>query len=109
MTDTQPPAPYVPTTPVSVPGRVLGIVGLVVDFFVPLVGLILSIVARSQSKKAAVPNTPAKIGVILGIIFLILQIIGIIIFIVVIAGVASHCADLGPGVHELNGTRYTCS
>lgn len=73
MTDTQIPAPVVPTPmapAASVPGQVLGIIGLIAACLIPvtLVGLILSIVARSQSKKAGVSNTPAKVGMIIGII-----------------------------------------
>lgn len=45
-------------------------------FFFSLVGLILGLVAQSQSKTAGTPNTPAKVAVILGIIFLALQVFG---------------------------------
>src|SRR4051812_42741634 len=44
MTD----APVAATPVGSVPGKTLGIVGLVLDFIFPLLGLILSIVAKSQ-------------------------------------------------------------
>ncbi len=75
MTDASAPAP-------SVPGKTLGIVGLVLAFLAPLIGLILSIVASNQSKAAGVPNTPAKVGIILSIIFMVL---GLIISIAVTA------------------------
>ena len=76
MTDATPaPAP-------SVPGKTLGIVGLVLAFLFPLLGLILSIVASNQSKAAGVPNTTAKVGIILSIVFLVL---GLIISIAVTA------------------------
>ncbi|MCS0498381.1 DUF4190 domain-containing protein [Protaetiibacter mangrovi] len=67
------------------PGKTLGIVGLVLVFFTGIIGLILSAVALSQSKNAGFQNTPAKVGVILGIVFLALGIVFTIIYIVIIA------------------------
>lgn len=97
----------------SEPGKTLGIVALVVVFFFSLIGLILGYVARSQSKKAGVTNTPAKVAIILGWIFLVLSIIvGIIIAVVTIAGlgaIAEACEQFGPGTHQLtNGGTITC-
>jgi TRAP-type C4-dicarboxylate transport system permease small subunit len=114
MTDTAPqtppPAPAAqPVSPPVIPGRTLGIVGLILTFFVSLIGLILSAVARSQSKKAGYSNTPATVGIVLGIIFLVVQIIGIVIAIIAFADIAAQCAGLGNGVHHINGVTYTCS
>jgi hypothetical protein len=64
----------------AVPGKTLGIVALIVAFFFSVVGLILGIVARNQSKAAGVENTPAKIAIILGIVFTVLSIIGWFVF-----------------------------
>jgi hypothetical protein len=72
-----PPAAYA-AGPAPVPGKTLGIVGLIVAFFFPLVGLILSIVARSQSKRVGVPNTPATAGIVVGIVFIVVYIIATI-------------------------------
>ncbi len=95
-----------------VPGKTLGIVALVVVFFASLVGLILGYVAKSQSKKAGVPNTPATVAIILGWIFLVLTIIGVIIFFVFLGvGLNAYnelCSELGSGVYESNGTTITC-
>lgn len=65
--------------PAKPPGQTLGIVALIVVFFVTIVGLVLGIVAMSQSKAAGVDNTPAKIAVILGCVLVVLQIITVII------------------------------
>jgi preprotein translocase subunit SecG len=73
------------TTPAPAPasdGKTLGIVGLVLAFLVPLAGLIVSIIAGNQSKAAGVENTPAKVGVILSIVFMVLGIIFTIIYFV---------------------------
>ena len=106
------PAPVpAPAAPASAPGKTLGIVGLILSFFGPvsLIGLILSIVARSQSKKAGVSNTPATIGIVIGIIVLVITIISFIVAGVGAAALISQCADLGPGVHDVNGVTVTCS
>jgi hypothetical protein len=104
-----------------VPGKTLGIVGLIVGiagfFIVPLLGsiagLIISIIGRNQSKAAGVPNGPAKAGVIVGIIGIVLSVIWIAIVVIAIVVGASAliatCGDLGPGEHLVNGVTVTCS
>ena len=72
------------------PGKTLGIVGFVLAFVAPLVGLILSIVARRQSTSAGFDNGLAKAGVIIGAVLTALSIIGIIIYIVAIAAVVRN-------------------
>jgi hypothetical protein len=67
-------------TPVS-DGKTLGIVGLVLAFVFSLAGLIVSLIARNQSKAAGVTNTPAKVGVVLSIIFLVISVLSWIGFI----------------------------
>ena len=62
------PAPAA-AAPAAAPGKTLGIVGLVFAFLFPLLGLILSIVAKVQSRGAGIKNTPATVGIILSIIF----------------------------------------
>lgn len=74
-----------PVAPADYPGKTLGIVGLVLAIVAPLVGLIISIVARKQSREAGVDNGMAKAGVIVGAILTVLGIIGTIIYIVVFA------------------------
>lgn len=108
-----PPSGY-DNVPATVPGKTLGIVAVIVVFFASVVGLILGYIARSQSKKAGVANTPAKVAIILGWIFTILGIIGgIIATIMIISGfgaLADACNQLGPGVWQLdNGTTLTCN
>ncbi|MGG7507297.1 hypothetical protein [Plantibacter sp. YIM 135249] len=90
MTNPAPQQPqYQPAAPADYPGKTLGLVGLILAIILPLVGLILSLVAQSQSKKAGVPNTLAKVGVIIGAILTALGIISVIISIVIGIGAAS--------------------
>jgi len=96
--------------PATYPGKTLGIVGLIVSFFFSLVGLIISIIAFNQSKAAGFKNTPAKVGIILGIVFLILGIVGIILGVVLgVGAVSSLCDGLDAGTYETTtGTTVTC-
>jgi len=114
MTDVTPPASApVPPAPAAAPasdGKTLGIVALVVSFFASVIGIILGFVARSQSKKAGVKNTPATVAIVLGFVFLVA---GIIIAIAIttlgVAGVAALCDGMEPGVYQTtDGTTITC-
>lgn len=70
------------------PGQGLAIAGVVSAFFMPLVGLILSIVAKNRSKAVGIHNSLAKAGVILNSVLLALQVIiavGILIAIIMSA------------------------
>ena len=57
------------------PGKTLGIVGLVLAIVAPIVGVIVSAIAMSQSKKAGYPNKLAKIGIIVGIVLTVLYVV----------------------------------
>lgn len=102
-------APVTPAPVAASDGKTLGIVALIVSFFVSLLGIILGFVARGQSKRAGVKNGPATAAIVLGFIFLIGTIIWIVVAVALLGGIAAQCADLGPGVHEVGGVTYTCS
>ena len=63
------------------PGRTLGIVGLILAIVGSFVGLIISIIAFNQSKKAGFNNGLAKAGIIVGIITTLLSIATIIFYV----------------------------
>ena len=94
--------------PAEDPGKTLGIIGLVLSFFTAIIGLIISIVALRRSKKAGFKNTPALIGIIVGILSTVVAIIIAIVSIVALTAVLSQCGQLGPGVHDVNGVTVTC-
>jgi preprotein translocase subunit SecG len=79
-----------PAAPTDYPGKTLGIVALVLAFVFTLLGLILGIVANNQSKAAGVKNTPAKVAIILSVIFIVGGIL-----IAIIAGVTGGLAVSG--------------
>jgi hypothetical protein len=101
------PIPAPPGT--DYPGKTLGIVGLILSFFTTIIGLIISAVALSQSKKAGFKNTPALVGVIIGSIGVVVGIIIAIVAIVTLVAVGNQCAQLGNGEHEVNGVTITCN
>lgn len=94
--------------PAEDPGKTLGIIGLVLSFFTAIIGLIVSIVALRKSKKAGFKNTPALVGIIVGILSTIVAIIIAVVSIIAVTAVLSQCAQLGPGVHDVNGVTVTC-
>lgn len=112
--EVQQPAPVQPVAapaPVSAenPGKTMGIVGLILSFLMPLVGLIISIIALRKSKKAGMSNGLAVAGIVLGAIGIVFQLIMFSIFGVAILAVLQKCAELGPGTHYVDGTTFTCN
>jgi len=108
MTDAAP-APAAPAAPAASDGKTLGIIALVAAFFISLLGIILGFIARGQSKRAGVKNTPATVAIVLGFIFLIISVIIIAVSVAGLGALASQCAEYGPGVHQLpNGVTLTC-
>ncbi len=65
-----------PVSTASTAGKTLGIVALIVTFpfGLSLLGLILGLVARSQSKAAGIKNTPATVAIVLSLVFIVLTI-----------------------------------
>jgi len=114
MTDVTPPASApVPPAPAAAPasdGKTLGIVALIVSFFFSLIGVILGFVAKSQSKKAGVKNTPATVAIVLGLVFFVLTIISIVVITSLgVAGLSALCEGMEPGMYQTtDGTTITC-
>ena len=80
--------PETRSNPADFPGRTLGIVGLVLAIVAPLIGVIVSAVAFSQSKKAGYSNTLARVGIIVGAA---LTALGLIVTIIsIIAGAVTY-------------------
>ncbi len=106
------PAPAPGAAPVS-DGKTLGIVGLILAFVFSLAGLIVSIIARNQSKRAGVSNGPATAGIIISLIGIVVYVIAIIAIVAggaaLFGGLAQICAEYGTGVWEVDGVTYTCS
>jgi hypothetical protein len=95
--------------PASTAGKTLGVVGLILSLFSGPIGLIVSAIAKSQSKKAGIKNGAATAGIVIGLLSTIAIIVAIVVGVTTAGALVSQCADLGPGVHELdNGVTITC-
>jgi len=115
------PAPYssVPPPPPPgyyyvqppVPGRGLGIAGFVLSLFVigNIVGLILSIVALVQSKRAGRGNGFAVAGIVIASVGVALTILVVALAVPAFIDAANTCARLGDGVHTVGNSTYTCT
>jgi hypothetical protein len=96
---------YPTAAPLTFPGKMLGIVGLIAAFVAPPIGVVLSIVSKVQSK--GFKNTPATAGIVVGAILIVLY---IAFFVILFTTLFSQCGEYGPGVHQLpNGGTLTCS
>jgi len=78
-----------PPAGVDYPGKTLGIVAVIVAIFFNLIGLILGIVARNQSKQAGYKNTPATAAIIIGAVLLVLGIISVIVVFALAGSIAA--------------------
>jgi hypothetical protein len=74
----------------SFPGKTLGIIALVVAIFFNIIGFILGLIARNQSKNAGYKNGPATAAMIIGIA---LFAVGVIVGILVGASIAGACTS----------------
>lgn len=111
---TLPSAPAQPTVdlaPATVPGRGLAIAAFVLAFVVPPVGAILGIVALVKLRKNGGKQGLAIAAIVLGALFTIGWIIFAVAMTAVLAGavgLVAACAELGPGVWDIDGTTITC-
>lgn len=98
--------PYASAAPA--PAKGLSIAGIIVGIFIPLVGLILSIVAFVKRKRAGASLGLPITGIIVSAVFLVIH--GIITANIVSLAIqlAQACQILGPGVHVVDGITYTC-
>jgi hypothetical protein len=68
-----------PSAGADYPGKMLGIVGLIVAILASAIGLIISAIAFTQSKRAGYKNMPALIGIIVGAVLLVITVISVIV------------------------------
>lgn len=93
------------------PGRVLGIVGLILAIFVSVVGLVISIVARRKSSKAGHKNGIALAGIVVGVITTIGTIIAIIALVYAASigtNLVQQCKGHPNHPVTINGQQVTC-
>jgi hypothetical protein len=83
--------PVVPATAASreFPGQTLGVVALVLSFFLQLPALIMGIIAWNWSNRAGVANTPAKIAVFVSIGLIVLGLLAVIGWAIALASLST--------------------
>jgi len=87
-------APLAPAPGVAeYPGRTLGVVALVLAFFMQLPALIMGIVAWNWSNRAGVSNTPAKAAVFVSIGLIVLGIIALVGWVALVASLGDAILD----------------
>ena len=86
------------------PGKVLGIVGLVLSIPLSLVGLVLGIVGLVKSRRARLNNWWAVAAIVVSF----LVIVAIVIWAATLVWLMGECAELGPGIHDVNGRPIEC-
>lgn len=104
---TSPITENVPSEPTAEdPGRTIGIIGLVLAILIPLIGLVVSIVARSKSKKAGHKNGLALAGIFVSLALIVVTIVGTAFF---VFGATNFCKENGTGTHTTeDGVIITC-
>jgi hypothetical protein len=112
LTEAAPAAPA-PAAIMENPGKTLGIVGLILAFFVNIAGLIVSIIALNKSKKAGYTNGLALAGIIVSIVSIVVTTIVIISLVALGAAglnaIAEVCAGMASGEVMTDGvTTFTC-
>lgn len=96
MSDSTPTAPadqagdsptIAPRAAKEYPGQTLGVVALVLSFFLQIPALIMGIIAWNWSNRAGVPNTPAKVSVFVSIGLMVLGILAFVGWVILLASV----------------------
>lgn len=105
MSAVPPPAPHSTVNP----GKTMGVVSLVLSVIgFNVIAIIVGFVGLNKSKKAGHKNGFAVAGIVIGFLSLIVIIALIAGGGALFGGLAQVCAELGEGVHEVNGVTYTC-
>lgn len=105
-----PPPPQYQQAPAapSDAGRVMGIVGIICAFVLPVVGLILGIVSVVQARKGGGSKGLGIAAIIIGAVTTIIATVIVVAAATAIGTITAACAELGPGTHFVNGVTYTC-
>lgn len=67
------------------PGQTMGVIALVLSFFMQIPALILGIIAWSWSNKAGASNVPAKVAVAVSAVLLVLGVLVLVGWIILIS------------------------
>lgn len=90
---------------------VLAVTGLVLALFpvFDVAGLVLSIIASRRSRHDGGPRGLALAGIITASVTIVLFTVAAVLLGTLFSGLFATCAELGEGVHVVDGVTYTCS
>jgi hypothetical protein len=90
---------------------VLAVTGLFLALFpgFDIAGLVLSILALRRSRRDGGPRGLALAGIIVAAVTIVLYTAGVVALVAVFGSLFATCAELGAGVHVVDGVTYTCS
>lgn len=98
------------SVPVQEPGADLSISGMVFAFFMPPLGLVLSILGLRKSKRAGIRNRRAFVAMIISSVTTAFSIGILTFFISTLVTMSQRCGELGPGTHYIDATtKIQCS
>lgn len=85
-------------------GADLSISGMVFAFFMPPLGLALSILGHRKAKRAGERGRLAFVGILISSATTVVAVGGLIVFIATLVTVSQKCSELGSGTHYLDTT-----
>jgi hypothetical protein len=110
---TSKPDPASPNALPQAPNFILGLMSLIFAFAFPIAGLVIGAIALNLARRGGFKDSLALVGFVLGLVFTILIVVGVIVAIVlgftVYGNIFQVCQQLGEGTHQYNGVTYTCS
>ncbi|PWB97927.1 hypothetical protein [Homoserinimonas hongtaonis] len=90
------------------PGKVLGIVGIVLSLALGLIGVALGIVSYKKSRAVGFAGTLGTVSIIVGVITTVLLVLQLVLL-STNNGIGGACDGRKAGVYTLdNGTRISC-
>ena len=98
-------APAQPSSTLAIAGLVTSVIGCTA-----LVGLVLSIVALVRVRRGTATGRGLAIaGIVVGALWLVVGLVLAFGFTGLFVNIFQTCAELGDGVHQVDGVTYTCN
>jgi hypothetical protein len=99
------PSPAPPSATLAIAGLVTSVLGCTA-----LVGLVLSIIALVRVRRGTASGRGLAIaGIVVGALWLVVGLVAAFGFTGLFVGIFQTCAELGDGVHQVDGVTYTCN
>lgn len=80
------------------------VTGMILAFFIPIAGVIFSLLGIQKSKKAGQKNRLAVAGLVISLVITVGSLVLVGLGIVTLTNVSQKCSELGAGTHYLDST-----